>query len=266
MEDDEVVEVLVGLGLSFLEAKIYFSMLKFECKPTTVKVVSSIAEVVRQDTYRILADLHRRGIVEKVLTNPTTYKCIPLERGISKLLSERSEEYFNAKKKSELVLKNYKSSIVKKQEDENLHFSLTANMDLFLQKMRKETNNTNYSIEMIYAREKMSVITFHMLEDIKAALDRGVKVNLIMTSLLKVEFEKNLRELQKTDSLYENLEIRYIKKRPKVGLAIFDKNKCFIRITPSLGDSLFTTNENVVALAGYYFNSVWQNGLLEGIE
>ena len=263
MEDEEVIEVLVGLGLSLLEAKIYLALLKIECRPATVKAVSNVAEVVRQDTYRVLSDLHKRGIVEKVLTTPVMYKCVPVESVISKLLKEKNEAYLNVKEKSEILLKNYQNIKAEDKVEENLYFSFTANTDLLIQKMKKESLNTKFEIEMIYPLEKMSVIAFHMLEDLKAALNRGVRVKLIMMAGVGVEFSKALRELRKTDAKYENLQMRYLKKRHEVDLTIFDSNRCFIRITDLLGDSLFSTNDNIVALASHYFNSVWEKAFIK---
>lgn len=263
MDDKEVVEVLVVLGLTLLEARIYLSLIQKGCTPTSVREISRNAEVVRQDTYRVLSDLLKRGIVEKVLSHPIMYKCIPVDRGITKLLSERNDEYLNVKKKSDFLLQNYQNIRMKNDSEENLTFSFTANLDILLQKMKKESLETKKGIEMIYSLERMSLLSFHMLEDIKQALDRGVVVKIIMTAAAGAEFSKSLRELRKTDVEYENLQIKYLKKRSQVGLTIFDGVRCYIRITERFADSLFTTNENVVALASYYFNDAWENALIK---
>ena len=258
MNNEEAIENLVGLGLSLLQAKIYVALLSTGNKPISVKAISSQAKVVRQDTYRVLTVLHNRGLVEKILDNPTKYRCASMKSGIAKLLKQKTQEYSQVKNKTELMLKEYEESTsVQEQEHDNFHFLLTSNIELFIQKIRKEISKTTSCIEMIYQQERMSLIAFYLYEDFEKAIKRGVKINLITTTFTEKEVDKNLRALQELDSVEEALEIRYAKERPKVGLAIFDDTKCFIRTAPSIGQSLCTSNINMINLAKLYFKHKW---------
>jgi sugar-specific transcriptional regulator TrmB len=258
MNDEEAIEVLEGLGLSFLQAKIYTALLKTGGKPISVKTLSSLAKVVRQDTYRVLSVLHNRGLVEKILDTPTMYRCVPMNIGMSKLLNQKSEEYKQVKNKTKFMLNNYETSNdIEKHEHDNLHFLLTSSTELFIQKIKKEIAKTTSLIEMIYQQERMSTIAFYLYDDFKKALERGVKIRLI-TTFGESELDKNLKTLQKLDSIEDTLEIRYVKETPGVGLSLFDNKRCFIRIAPSIGQSLCTTNTNLTKLAKVYFAHIWK--------
>ena len=254
MNDEEAIEVLVGLGLSFLQAKIYMALLKTGGKPISVKTLSSLAKVVRQDTYRVLSVLHNRGLVEKILDTPTMYRCVPMKSGMSKLLNQKSEEYNQVKNKTKFMLNNYETSNdVEKHEHDKFHFLLTSSNELFIQKIKKEIANTTSLIEMIYQQERMSTIAFYLYDDFEKAVARGVKIRLI-TTFGESEVDKNLKTLQKIDSL----EMRYVEETPGVGLSLFDNKRCFIRIAPSIGQSLCTTNTNLTILAKLYFTHIWK--------
>ena len=256
MEHKEIVELLVELGLSNLEAKIYLAMVKLKCGPATVKAISATAEVVRQDTYRVLSNLYDRGIVEKALTNPTTFNCITLEQAISRLLKDNTQKLQVIKKKSHVAMKQYRINHTA-YEPENLAFLTLSNTELLISKWKAEIEKTQSTIEMIFIPKRVSTISFHLIGALTQALERGVDIYLITTKDALSNLNKDLIALHKTDLNYSNLNIRFIENDPKVGLAIFDRNRCYIRIGQSLGDSLFTNNDNVTALAHYYFDSIW---------
>ena len=261
MNDEEKVNVLVGLGLTSLQAKIYLALMKSGCTPVSVKALSSLSKVVRQDTYRVLTVLQERGLAEKILGDVTMYRCIPIKSGIKKLLKQKSEEYSQVKKKTEYMLNHFENNFVDiEHEILNLNFSLTTNLELLIQKLKKEISQTKSTVDIQYQPERMSTVAFYLIEDFEKAILRGVKIRLITTQFSVRESDNNLRELLKLDAAQDALEIRYIQERPEVGLSIFDKKSCYIRVSSSLGHSLCTTNQNVAYLANAYFANLWDKG------
>jgi sugar-specific transcriptional regulator TrmB len=69
MSDDENTDLLLGLGLTLNQAKIYLAILKLE--KTTVSEVAKFSKVRREDVYRILPSLEKMGLVERLLGKPT---------------------------------------------------------------------------------------------------------------------------------------------------------------------------------------------------
>ena len=60
MSDDENTDLLLGLGLSLNQARVYLAILKLE--KTTVASVTRFSKVRREDVYRILPSLEKMGL------------------------------------------------------------------------------------------------------------------------------------------------------------------------------------------------------------
>lgn len=182
----------------------------------------------------------------------------PHKKQDNKTIKQKSEEYNQVKKKTEYMINNFDNNFFHSEhETSNVDFSLTANLEMLIQKLKKEISQTKSMVEILYQLENMSTIAFYLVEDFKKALLRGVKILLITTQFNACESDKNLRDLLKLEVAEETLEIRYIEERPNVGLSIFDKNRCYIRVSSSIGRSLCTTNLNVAFLANTYFENLW---------
>ena len=69
MSDDENTDLLLGLGLSLNQARVYLAILKLE--KTTVRQVAKFSKVRREEVYRILPALEKKGLVERLLGKPT---------------------------------------------------------------------------------------------------------------------------------------------------------------------------------------------------
>ena len=61
--EDEQVSVLVELGMTATQAKIYLSLAK--SKSLTAHAIASIAKIARPDVYRILPMLEEAGLLRE---------------------------------------------------------------------------------------------------------------------------------------------------------------------------------------------------------
>ena len=67
MTNDENTDLLLGLGLTLNQAKVYLAVIKLE--KTTVVQVANFSKVRREDVYRILPSLEKMGLIERLLGN-----------------------------------------------------------------------------------------------------------------------------------------------------------------------------------------------------
>ena len=65
MTNDENTDLLLGLGLTLNQAKVYLAVIKLE--KTTVGQVANFSKVRREDVYRILPSLEKMGLIERLL-------------------------------------------------------------------------------------------------------------------------------------------------------------------------------------------------------
>jgi len=87
---EESVEILVELGLTHTEAKVYTALLCL--KTATARNIHETTNVARQDVYQILSDLEEKGLIEKVIAKPAKFQPIPAKYAISILTQKRNEQ------------------------------------------------------------------------------------------------------------------------------------------------------------------------------
>jgi sugar-specific transcriptional regulator TrmB len=136
MINDDYIQTLMDFGLSFLQSKVYLTIVKLQ--KANIKTISRASTIARQDIYRIMPALLQKGLVEKIVTRPTTYNATPLELGISILLEKKKDECIDLEKKQVWLLKNFNSSKPNRNSlEDSTNFKITSEITLLL-KMHKE--------------------------------------------------------------------------------------------------------------------------------
>jgi sugar-specific transcriptional regulator TrmB len=98
------VELLVRLGLTFTEAKIFLA--RYIIGTASARTVAETAGVAREVVYQILPTLQEKGLIEIVLTTPQTYKAIQAEH--------RQPNHYNPQRKNPAI-KNKKRSQIRRK-------------------------------------------------------------------------------------------------------------------------------------------------------
>jgi sugar-specific transcriptional regulator TrmB len=88
---EEDIQTLTRLGLTILQAEIYLTLTKLE--KATIKTLSTTTKIDRANVYRIVSKLQELRLVEKMITNPTVYKAVPIQDGAPMLLERQTQEY-----------------------------------------------------------------------------------------------------------------------------------------------------------------------------
>jgi len=86
MSNEENTDLLLGLGLSLNQARIYLAILKLE--KTTVGQVAQFSKVRREDVYRIMPSLEKMGLIEKLMGKPAVFRATPISDALSFLVAE----------------------------------------------------------------------------------------------------------------------------------------------------------------------------------
>ncbi|MGD0451356.1 MAG: helix-turn-helix domain-containing protein, partial [Candidatus Bathyarchaeia archaeon] len=91
MSKDESTDLLLGLGLTLNQARVYLAILKLE--KTTVGQVAKFSRVRREDVYRLLPSLEKMGLVERLLGKPAEVRATPISDALSLLVSEEKDKF-----------------------------------------------------------------------------------------------------------------------------------------------------------------------------
>jgi len=253
-QEDEPTQTFINLGLSYLQAKVYVTLLKIGGVGAEVRKIANFSAIARQDVYRILPTLQKMGLVEKVIANPTMYRPLPLEEGISILMKMKTEQYQDTQKKAKLVLENFVTPQILHKEDTS-QFIITSAKALFLKRVSEDIAKAESTIDIIYSHERLRTIVFHGFNELRKVTAKGIKVRAISCKTDDEHLDKNLQILSKSTSF----ELRFIKQGIPVGLVIFDNKEVNIRTMNTIVPSLWTNNPNVVKLSKFYFDCLWED-------
>ena len=153
MSNDENTDLLLGLGLSLNQAKVYLAILKLE--KTTVGQVAKFSKVRREDVYRILPSLEKMGLIERLLGKPTEVRATRISDALSLLVAEekdKSDERIVGMRSivQKLSLKDWKQPL---PEEESIYI-LIAEKKSILAKTSELIRNSKKEVALIADKGK----------------------------------------------------------------------------------------------------------------
>lgn len=257
MLQDEYLQTLVDLGLTRVQAKAYLALCRLDC--ATIKAISKMANLARQDVYRIMPSLQKMGLVEQVISNPIKYHAIPIKNGVYSLLQHHIEEQERLTKKTTALLNrlkedNFKMNFTAQEEPQLL---IISELSLLFKKLMNGTRTSQLSIDSVGTWEAFDGVTANGLPDFKKALQRGVRIRAITE---KPPNGKSLPGYVKTLQKHPLYEVRFVVSPAPVTMAILDKKEVSICISVPAGNSpssLWSSNSVIVSLASNYFEEIW---------
>ena len=209
MSGDENTDLLLGLGLTLNQARIYLAILKLE--KTTVGQVAKYSKVRREDVYRILPSLEKMGLIERLMGKPAEVRATPISDALSFLVSEeknKSEERLSGmrSKVQKLSLKDWKQP----PPGEESIYILIAEKKAILSKTSELIKNSEKEVGLIADKARITQILAQFSDEHKHAIKKGAQIRLIFEGenpdiLLKEKVQKLSMALQFTSSFIVNL-------------------------------------------------------------
>jgi sugar-specific transcriptional regulator TrmB len=254
------IETLIELGLTAIQAKIYLSLL--QTGPSNAKNLAATMGTSRPDVYRIIEELHKDGVIEKLLTKPAVFKAAPADQLIESLLKRKLEAQKELNKKSnELLTDLLNNQIEKESHETGIDFIVIQGKDATFQKLKEALSKVQTSVYVITSQRRFSeaVIEFHGLYG--AALKRGVKIWIATENHIP---QKKALRIMKSLMKNPNFEVKYFTGPPSAHVAIFDSKDAYSTMsnpTISLDAStcLWSRNASFVELVQSYFEKKWSN-------
>jgi len=226
-------KILIDLGLTEDEAKIYNSLLEGGLMPA--RMVALKSGVGRQLTYKVLDDLIKKEIVEKKETGTKILLFAPVHpRELEKLLTKKKEEVENTKKALEESLGG-----------------MISKYNLFIGKPNVQFFEGNETIEKItgdYPKEDKEIrqwidvalatneIGGKFFEYLGQRIKKGISKRMILPNnpkseeyanrgaqMTEMRIEKNLQDLPTAIQVYDNtVTMLTLEENKKIGLIIED--------------------------------------------
>ncbi len=253
--DLEGVGVLVGLGLSERQARVYLSLLK--AGSGGARVVAGLAGVPRQEVYGLLSELQRLGLVRQNLTVPVSYSAISFVEGVRLLLERRTEELTSLTVKANQLTSNPAQA--------QLAVAPFAPKPCFGEIFEGEggkhyqtaLEQAQVSVWVVSSWVRFKQFSFRYETQLRAALKRDVLLWFVAEKPPSHQLPKWISSgLPKY-----KFRLKTTPNQPDAAIAIFDGTQAAIaydkNVSIAQGVDLWATHPALVAMCEAYFFRVW---------
>lgn len=255
-DNSEHIEILVKLGLTTLQARMYLTILTLQ--KAGVGKISIVSDIARPDVYRVLPMLEKIGLVRKVIVTPIMYEATPLKEGCQILLNLKKSELEETEQRSIELIKTFDEKIHRSNCDEgNESFWLINSKMLLIEKISLVESTAKKSIDVIGKWGAIRALIFNNTDIYQQAINQGVKIRFITDN--PKPNDKFIEKLtKKSGPLFE---LRFLEEQLPIRGAIYDgltANMCVRTIQDQeLTPSLWSNNLEFVNLLLSYFDRLW---------
>jgi sugar-specific transcriptional regulator TrmB len=262
---NECAKTLSDFGLTSNQAKAYLVLVQLGI--ASIREISKMSQIRREEIYRMLPDLERLGLIEKILGKPIKVKATPINVALS-LLIEREKQLNQDRlssliEKKETVITDFNSKkFLPKFVAKEANFSLIKLRDAVLVKGANMLDS---------AQKEMNIITsidgFRLFQNLltdyneitKEALSRGVKIRMILNATsYNDSISTNLNE-------YSGLiDLRFSDETLNVYVIVdYDEALISTSTEPLMENTpyLWTDNKNLIEILKVNFERVWNDSL-----
>ena len=257
MLNKQVYDVLVDLGLSPLQAKIYCALVQLN--DPTAHATSKLAKVARQEVYRIAEELETIGMVSRTVSKPTRFQPVQVADALSSLIEQKIKSTSVLAKK----IKEINIESVKKQEKILLSYvikELPSDGQLFGKTPLKFKTATTFDLLTSFERLSSRINTDQKVFR-KAAKNRKTMIRIIVD---KPPADSPLIKLIEQLKVYPYFKMRFIDTKSEADVVIFNKKEAALSLDPNkhVGPPyLFSNHPSFLFLANEYFDLMWTNAI-----
>jgi sugar-specific transcriptional regulator TrmB len=260
MSNDENTDLLLGLGLTFNQARVYLAILKLE--KTTVSQVAKFSKVRREDVYRILPGLEKMGLVERLLGKPTEIRATLVSDALTSLVAEKknkfNERLLDMENKVQKLQKLSLKDWTQRLPDKESIYILIPDKTAILAKTSGLIKDSRKEVALIADEGIIMQVLSKFSDEWKQAVKRGVQIRLIFEGesqggLLKEKVKKLTGNVSVHVKFHRDPLNHFIMSDDKEGLITTSKEGV-------LGESpsLWTNNSNLIGVLRTSFESDWK--------
>jgi sugar-specific transcriptional regulator TrmB len=257
MTNDENTDLLLGLGLSLNQARVYLAILKLD--KTTVGQVAKFSKVRREDVYRLLPSLEKMGLVERLLGKPAEVRATPISDALSLLVSEEKSKFDERltdmkNNVQKLSLKDWKQPVL----GENSIYILIAEKKAILAKTSDLVGNSRKEVALIADKERIIPVLAQFSDEYNQAIKKGAQIRLIFEGEIP---DGSLKE--KVEKLVGGISVHVrFHREPLNHFIMSDDKEAMITTSKETGlgesPSLWTNNGNLIGVLRTGFESDWK--------
>ena len=256
------IDLLMGLGLSLNQAKVYQTILKLG-NATVIQIAKS-SSVRREDVYKVLPILEKMGLVEKLLGKPAVIQATPVAGALSSLIHDekvKSDERIASMQTKVQELSKAKWIQPFVATDNESLCALISEGKAVTAKFSSLIVGSKINVFWIDTLREISHVTSLFSPEIKRAVHNGVEVKAIIEDFNSDQYLK--KQVQES-MIIAPINIRFHNSSLN-RFAVFDGKDAMIstdgRKTSEATSSLWTTDTNLIGILEGYFETAWNESL-----
>lgn len=199
-----MINELASFGLTGNEAKVFIALIQL--KKTNAHEIAKLADISRQEVYRVLPNLEKAGIIKVIIANPTEYEAIDPHKALTELIQLqqqklRTQLHELTEKKTAIgnELKATEGRSVGLAKSKPVKFMLISGRKAINEKIEDMLLNAKNSVLwMAPKRELNRAVAYGRDELLYSCVKRNVKVKIV-TEIN----EDNLEEVEKINKFCE---------------------------------------------------------------
>jgi len=264
---DEKVQTLVQLGLTYRQAKVYLAVANLG--KARVRTISKFSEVPRQHIYQVMSKLQGLGLVHRVITAPITFKAIPLREGLFFLMSNRVHEVADLQVKTRKLLQDLmeKNNAETTQQEETPQFVLVPGKKATKRQVMQSIENAKTTIDVVCTWHRYLEAVYTYVAVHKKAMERGVRIRQVTELPKDKESVAHARKIEQIFKKYPSNKVRYFPTSITTVVALSDQKEMFVASSPTKkidgSPGLWSNNTCLIEMAQNYFDIMWRTALRE---
>ncbi len=253
----EDTQVLLSLGLTRIQSEIYRTLIR--TGKADAKTICNNCNVPREEIYRVLKELQKKGLIESIIASPTKFEAIPKQEAMSILIKRKYDDYKKVERK---VKKSIHKSKACDERKPIMEYQLRniSGKEALINKFLTMYDNTSYAIEGIYYWKDFVNIITDRNKKMEKDLNKGLQARFIVYTPMKI---KKVVKIIQTLETKGSFDIRYTLNTPHIILTIFDKKEILLCLDPQDNafevPGLWSNNPHFVKVLCEYFEKEWCN-------
>jgi len=251
-------DLLMGLGLSPNQAKVYQTILKLGM--ATVIQIAKSSIVRREDVYKVLSTLEKMGLVEKLLGKPAVIRATPVAGALASLILDekvKSDERIASMKAKFQVLSKAKWAQPIAVGEEKSVYALIPEGKAVITRFTSSIINSKSNVFWIDTLKGILHFTSLLSAEINRAIHNRVEVRLIIE-----DFRPDEDQRKQVQHIINNESINTrVHPQPLNRFAVFDGSEALIstnrKDTSEDTSALWTTDTNLIGVLKGYFETGW---------
>jgi sugar-specific transcriptional regulator TrmB len=225
---EDLVSKLTRFGFTINQAKVYLSIIQNES--VTVGEIAKISQLHRQDIYKMIPILEKKGLIIKTIDKPVLISVVPIQKALNHLLDEEKEKINRKVSQLELNLKEINDEVSnyphkEKTIEAQLLFQLTTDeqiknrADLTFENAKK-SYDLHINMDLINAISKILTVRFQQL-------NKNVHIRMIIENTNKKEVNKVIQTLSIKN---RHFELKLKKPSDTISYYVIDGNELWITL------------------------------------